>query len=101
MPAAPLTPSEISGRLEKLAGWTYEDDRLARTYRLPSHVAAAALTMHVASIQQELNHHSDMTLGYSTVSLTVHSHDAGGKVTDKDFALAARVEAVAPAHGAE
>ncbi|MFI6863610.1 4a-hydroxytetrahydrobiopterin dehydratase [Streptomyces sp. NPDC050421] len=101
MPAAPLPKDEIESRLRELPGWTLEGDRISRTYRLPSHFAAAALTLHVARIQDELNHHSDLTLGYNTVALSVNSHDAGGKVTEKDLALAARVEAVAPGHGAE
>lgn len=101
MPAAPLSEDEIENRLRELPGWTLEGDRITRTYRLPSHFAAAALTLHIARIQDELNHHSDLTLGYDTVALSVNSHDAGGKVTEKDLALAARVEAVAPGHGAE
>jgi len=101
MPAAPLPQDEIEDRLRELPGWTLEGDRIARTYRLSSHFAATALTVHVARIQDELNHHSDLTLGYNTVALSVNSHDAGGKVTEKDLALAARVEAVAAGHGAE
>ncbi|MFD3793436.1 4a-hydroxytetrahydrobiopterin dehydratase [Streptomyces californicus] len=102
MPAEPLSPAEIARRLESLPGWALEgDDRITRTFRLPSHVAAATLTVHIAAIQDELNHHSDLTLGYNTVALSVHTHDAGGAVTEKDFALAARVAAAAPAHGAE
>ncbi|MFJ6433572.1 4a-hydroxytetrahydrobiopterin dehydratase [Streptomyces sp. NPDC091416] len=101
MPAAPLPKDEIENRLRDLPGWTLEGDRISRTYRLPSHFAAAALTVHVARIQDELNHHSDLTLGYNTVALSVNSHDAGGKVTEKDLALAAAVEDVAPGHGAE
>ncbi|MEU9198612.1 4a-hydroxytetrahydrobiopterin dehydratase [Streptomyces sp. NPDC048332] len=101
MPAAPLPKDEIENRLRELPGWTLEGDRISRTYRLPSHFAAAALTVHVARIQDELNHHSDLTLGYNTVALSVNSHDAGGKVTEKDLALAAAVEDVAPGHGAE
>lgn len=100
MPAEPLPRNEIDNRLGELPGWTLEGDRITRTYRLPSHFAAAGLTVHVARIQDELNHHSDLTLGYDTVALSVNSHDAGGKVTEKDLALAARVAAVAPAHGA-
>lgn len=100
MPSAPLPQDQIEDRLRDLPGWTLEGDRITRTYRLPSHFAAAALTLHVARIQDELNHHSDLTLGYDTVTLSVNSHDAGGKVTEKDLALAARVEAVAPGHGA-
>ncbi|MFI1933971.1 4a-hydroxytetrahydrobiopterin dehydratase [Streptomyces sp. NPDC020330] len=101
MSAEPLSPSEIDRRLENLPGWALEGDRITRTFRLPSHVAAAALTVHIARIQDELNHHSDLTLGYNTVALSVHTHDAGGAVTEKDFALAARVASAAPAHGAE
>ncbi len=100
MPAAPLPQDEIENRLRELPGWTLEGDRISRTYKLPSHFAAAGLTVHVAQIQDELNHHSDLTLGYNTVALSVNSHDAGGKVTEKDLALATRVEAVAPGHGA-
>ncbi|MEU5285112.1 4a-hydroxytetrahydrobiopterin dehydratase [Streptomyces sp. CA-278952] len=101
MSAEPLSPTEIDRRLESLPGWALEGDRLTRTFRLPSHVAAAALTVHIARIQDELNHHSDLTLGYNTVALSVHTHDAGGAVTEKDLALAARVASAAVAHGAE
>ncbi|MFD9421812.1 MULTISPECIES: 4a-hydroxytetrahydrobiopterin dehydratase [unclassified Streptomyces] len=101
MPAEPLSPSEIETRLRTLPGWAREGGRITRTYRLPSHFAAAALTVHVAQIQEELGHHSDLTLGYNTVALSVNTHDAGGAITENDLALAARVAAAAPAHGAE
>lgn len=101
MSTEPLSPTEIDRRLESLPGWALEGDRITRTFRLPSHFAAAALTVHIARIQDELNHHSDLRLGYNTVDLSVHTHDAGGAVTEKDLALAARVAAAAPAHGAE
>ncbi|MET8879656.1 4a-hydroxytetrahydrobiopterin dehydratase [Streptomyces rubiginosohelvolus] len=101
MSAEPLSPSETEIRLESLPGWTLEGDRITRTFRLPSHFAAAALTVHIAQIQDELNHHSDLTLGYNTVALAVHTHSAGGAITEKDLTLAARVAAAAPAHGAK
>ncbi|MFG3408458.1 4a-hydroxytetrahydrobiopterin dehydratase [Streptomyces sp. NPDC048142] len=101
MSAEPLSPTEIERRLVSLPGWALEGDRITRTFRLPSHFAAAALTVHIARIQDELNHHSDLTLGYNTVALSVHTHDAGGAVTEKDLALATRVASAAPAHGAE
>lgn len=100
MPVEPLSRTEIEARLAELPGWTLAGDRLTRAYRLDSHVAAAAMTVHIARVQDELDHHSDLTLGYHTVSLTVHTHSAGGAVTEKDFALARRVEDIAPGHGA-
>ncbi|MFE2938313.1 4a-hydroxytetrahydrobiopterin dehydratase [Streptomyces sp. NPDC059255] len=99
MAAEPLSQDEIENRLRELPGWTLEGGRITRTYRLASHRAAAALVAHVAAVQDELNHHSDLTLGYNTVVLAVHTHDAGGAVTARDFALAHRVEELAPAHG--
>ncbi|MFJ9819279.1 4a-hydroxytetrahydrobiopterin dehydratase [Streptomyces sp. NPDC101151] len=99
MAVEPLSPKEIEDRLAELPGWSLDGDRLTRTYRLGSHFAATALVVHVARIQDELDHHSDLTLGYNTVSLSVNTHSAGGVVTEKDFALARRVEDIAPGHG--
>ncbi|MFD9482489.1 4a-hydroxytetrahydrobiopterin dehydratase [Streptomyces sp. NPDC059991] len=102
MPVEPLSQKDIEDRLRELPGWSVPEgeERLARTYRLASHFAATAMVIHIAQIQDELNHHSDLTLGYNTVALTVNSHDAGGRVTEKDFELAHRVEAIAAGHGA-
>ncbi|MZD07163.1 4a-hydroxytetrahydrobiopterin dehydratase [Streptomyces sp. SID5785] len=100
MATTPLSPQEIEERLAGLPGWSLDGDRITRTYRLSSHFAATALVVHIAQTQEELNHHSDLTLGYNTVTLAVHSHDAGGAVTEKDFALARRVEELAPGHQA-
>ncbi|MFE3324466.1 4a-hydroxytetrahydrobiopterin dehydratase [Streptomyces sp. NPDC059176] len=100
MPTEPLSQKEIEDRLRELPGWSQEGNRIARTYRLGTHFAATALVVHVARIQDDLNHHSDLTLGYNTVRLTVNSHDVGGAITERDFELAHRVEAVAPNHGA-
>jgi 4a-hydroxytetrahydrobiopterin dehydratase len=100
MPTEPLSQQEIENRLRELPGWALRDTRITRTYRMRTHFAATALVVHISQIQEELNHHSDLTLGYNTVSFAVNTHDAGGAVTAKDFALARRVEAIAPAHGA-
>ncbi|MEU8535917.1 4a-hydroxytetrahydrobiopterin dehydratase [Streptomyces sp. BPPL-273] len=100
MPVEPLSPQEIDERLTELPGWSLEDGRLTRIYRLGSHFAATALVVHVAQLQEELDHHSDLTLGYNTVSLAVHTHSAGGAVTAKDVELARRVEDLAAGHGA-
>ncbi len=100
MPVEPLSQKEVEDRLAELPGWSLDVDRLTRSYRLGSHFAATAMVVHIAQVQEELDHHSDLTLGYNTVSLSVHTHSAGGAVTVKDFELARRVEDLAPGHGA-
>ncbi|MFI6288981.1 4a-hydroxytetrahydrobiopterin dehydratase [Streptomyces sp. NPDC051018] len=101
MATEPLSHQEIEDRLRELSGWSFQDDRITREYRLSSHFAAVALVVHIARVQDELNHHSDLALGYNTVSLSVRTHDAGGVVTEKDIRLATRVERIARAHEAE
>ncbi|MEU8774358.1 4a-hydroxytetrahydrobiopterin dehydratase [Streptomyces sp. NPDC048606] len=100
MSSEPLSQKEIEDRLRELPGWAVEDDRLVRTYRLAGHLAAGALVAHIVVVQDELDHHSDLTLGYNTVRVSVNTHSAGDRVTDTDFTLAERVEALSPAHGA-
>ncbi|MEW2495551.1 4a-hydroxytetrahydrobiopterin dehydratase [Streptomyces nodosus] len=100
MAVEPLSQKEIEDRLAELPGWSLEGDRIVRSYRLGSHFAAAAMVLHIAQVQEELDHHSDLTLGYHSVSLTVNTHSVGGAVTELDFALAHRVEELAPGHGA-
>ncbi|GAA3038005.1 4a-hydroxytetrahydrobiopterin dehydratase [Streptomyces olivoverticillatus] len=100
MAVEPLSQRDVEERLQELPGWSTDGDRITRTYTFDGHFQAAALVIHVAQIQEELGHHSDLTLGYNTVTLTVNTHSVGGKVTGLDVELARRVEAVAPGHGA-
>ncbi|WP_406334446.1 4a-hydroxytetrahydrobiopterin dehydratase [Streptomyces sp. NBC_00203] len=100
MAVEPLSQKEIEDRLAELPGWSVDGDRLARSYRLGSHFAAAAMVVHIAQVQEKLDHHSDLTLGYNTVSLTVNTHSVGGAITELDFNLARKVEELAPGHGA-
>ncbi|MEU6367403.1 4a-hydroxytetrahydrobiopterin dehydratase [Streptomyces sp. NPDC046931] len=100
MPVEPLSQKEIEDRLAELPGWSLEGDRIARSYRLGSHFAATAMVVHIAQVQEELDHHSDLTLGYNTVSVTVNTHSVGGAVTELDLELAHRIEDLAPGHGA-
>jgi 4a-hydroxytetrahydrobiopterin dehydratase len=99
--AETLGAEEIDRRLGGLDGWELSEDRrtLRRTYRL-EHLPAAIFALHIAGIQAELNHHSDLTLGYDTLTVAITTHAAGGRLTDKDFDLADRVAAIAPGHGA-
>ncbi|MEU1311527.1 4a-hydroxytetrahydrobiopterin dehydratase [Streptomyces cinnamoneus] len=100
MAVEPLSQKDVEERLQELPGWTADGDRITRTYSFDGHFQAAAMVIHIAQIQEELNHHSDLTLGYNTVALTVNTHSVGGKVTGLDVELARRVEAAAPGHGA-
>ena len=46
----------------------------------------------VAQAAESLDHHPDITIEYTKVTLRVTTHDAGG-LTENDFTLAARIGA--------
>lgn len=95
-----LSEEQIQEALAGLEGWSFDGRSITRTYSLPGHVPAAAMTVHVAAVQEELDHHSEMTLGYDKLSVSVTTHSAGSRVTRKDIELARRIEDIAPGHGA-
>jgi 4a-hydroxytetrahydrobiopterin dehydratase len=51
-----------------------------------------AFANRVAALAEEANHHPDILIEYDTVTLTLSSHDVGG-LTERDFRLAARIQA--------
>jgi 4a-hydroxytetrahydrobiopterin dehydratase len=100
MAPEPLTDQQIDEVLARLPAWTRDGERISRVYSFPGHLPAAAMVVHVAAVQEELGHHSDLELGYNRVAVSVTTHSEGGRLTDKDVALARRIEELAPAHGA-
>lgn len=96
-----LTREQTEEELAGLPGWSTDGDSITRTYSFAKHLPAAAMVMHVAAIQEELNHHAELSLGYDKLAVTVNTHSVGGKVTRKDIELARRIEDVAPGHGAD
>jgi 4a-hydroxytetrahydrobiopterin dehydratase len=73
-------------------GWQREGDWLRRVYKFPTFPAAIAFVNRVAEAAEALDHHPDITIEYTKVTLRVSTHDAGG-LTANDFELATRVDA--------
>jgi len=73
------------------AGWTQTDNALTRTIQRTDFVEAIALVLEIAKLAEAANHHPDIDIRYRTVHLSLSTHDAGNKVTAKDFALAQKI----------
>ena len=86
----PLSESEIAGRLARLPGWERQGQAIRRTFSFADFGAAMAFVNRVADLAEAMDHHPDMDIRYSRVTLTLSTHDAGG-LTERDFDLAARV----------
>jgi 4a-hydroxytetrahydrobiopterin dehydratase len=85
---------EIQGALSELPGWKREGKAIAKTYDLRAFQAAMAFAGTVGELAERADHHPDILIQYSKVTLTLWSHDKGG-ITDRDLRLARQIEAAA------
>ena len=85
----------MEAQLTALPGWRHEDGRLVRTVELADFRAALDLVAAVGEEAEELNHHPDVDLRYTTVRFALWTHVAGG-VTQYDVELAHRISALLP-----
>jgi len=72
-------------------GWTQANNALTRTITRADFVEALALVIEIGKLAEAANHHPDIDIRYRTVNLSLSSHDAGNTVTEKDFALAQKI----------
>lgn len=89
-----LSDDEIAEVVEdRLSDWSYEDDSLVRSIEAPSFPAGVDWVDAVAVVAEELNHHPDIDIRYTTITFRLSTHSAGG-VTENDVALAERINAL-------
>jgi 4a-hydroxytetrahydrobiopterin dehydratase len=88
---ARLGESDIEERLRQLPGWERQGDEIRRTYSFPDFKGSMAFVNRVAELAEAADHHPDILVTYSKVTLTLTSHDAGG-LTERDFRLAAKID---------
>ena len=92
-----LTESERDAALAGLPGWTYDQARngIAKSFRFADFGAAFAFMTRVALEAEKADHHPDWSNVWNKVDILLSTHSAGG-VTEKDIALAKRIEAALP-----
>lgn len=88
-----LSEEQIRDGLGRLDGWEWDPEGVLvhRTVRLPDFLAAVALVNEVAQAAEQADHHPDIDIRYNKVRFALSTHSEGA-VTDKDMALAARVD---------
>ncbi|MGO8970870.1 MAG: 4a-hydroxytetrahydrobiopterin dehydratase [Myxococcaceae bacterium] len=86
-----LTDAEVQAFLAKWPGWALEAGGLKKTYAFADFRAAMAFVNRVADAAEAADHHPDIDIRYSKVTLRLVTHDAQG-LTARDTALAAQVE---------
>jgi 4a-hydroxytetrahydrobiopterin dehydratase len=87
-------PDEIAARLAaELPEWTYEDGHIRRLYRTADWPETLMVINAAGYLAETAWHHPELRASYNWVEFALMTHSAGG-VTDKDFELAAKIEAL-------
>lgn len=86
--------SDIEIALKDLQGWSFQNDSLVKTFSFKDFRAAFAFMTRVAFLAEEHQHHPRFDNVYNSVTLSLNTHDAGNKVTEKDLALARSIQAL-------
>ena len=89
-----LNEDEIENRLkEELPHWVYENGWIRRKIKTSGWKATLMVVNTVGHLAEKAWHHPDLTVSYAFVIVKLVTHDAKG-VTEKDFALAKKIEEV-------
>ncbi len=86
-----LEDDDLTSALKKCPEWEYEKKSITRTVEFEEFMDAIDFVNDLAEIAEEAQHHPDISIRHTKVSLRLTTHDMGG-VTELDIELAARID---------
>ncbi len=89
-----LSDTEIQSKLTQLSNWSLTNGKLTKQFQFESFVEAFGWMSSAALVAETMGHHPEWSNVYSTVSVSLITHDANG-ITDLDFTLAQRMDGLA------
>jgi 4a-hydroxytetrahydrobiopterin dehydratase len=96
MAAPVLSDIEIQRALGQLPGWSRRANVISKTFTLPTFPAGIAFVRRIADAAEAAQHHPDIDIRYTKVTIALSTHDSGG-LTAKDIEMAGAIEALAAA----
>jgi len=89
---AKLTEGEIETGLRALTGWARRGDEIRKSYTFKAFAEGIRFVDRVAVLADAADHHPDIDIRWTTVTMALSTHSAGG-LTRRDFDLAAKIDA--------
>jgi 4a-hydroxytetrahydrobiopterin dehydratase len=74
-----------------LPEWSRKGSVITRTYEFRDFGTAMVFVTAVAKLADRANHHPDIDIRYTKVTMSLSTHDAGG-ITQSDLTLAQRLD---------
>jgi 4a-hydroxytetrahydrobiopterin dehydratase len=89
-----LSDAEVQTWLKAHPAWALEGGMIRRTFAFADFRTSIAFVNRLADAAEAANHHPDIDIRYSKVTLALVTHDAGG-LTFRDTRLAEEADALA------
>jgi 4a-hydroxytetrahydrobiopterin dehydratase len=90
----PLPDDAIERELTTIPAWTRDEHEIVRSFDRGDFNGALAFINAIGAAANAADHHPDLALSWGDVMVRLSSHDAGG-LTERDFALARTIDALA------
>jgi 4a-hydroxytetrahydrobiopterin dehydratase len=87
-----ISPEKIAEELTSLPGWNYQDNKIAKQFEFADFMDSLHFVNRLAPYCESMDHHPDVHIFYNKVLFELQRFDVGGKVTDKDIAVAREIE---------
>jgi 4a-hydroxytetrahydrobiopterin dehydratase len=89
-----LNKDEVNARLNKVTSWKFIDNKISKEFELKDFKSALNFVNQVGAEAESMDHHPDILMhSWNKVKISVNTHSEGG-VTEKDFKLAEKIEAI-------
>lgn len=96
----PLKGKEVADLLGQIDGWeAVGEHHVTRTYAFRDFMSALGFVNKIGNIAEHQGHHPDIFLTWGKVRVEIWTHKIDG-LTESDFILAAKCDAVYPAGAA-
>jgi len=87
-----LTAQEIKNKLPEFPGWSYHDNKISKEFVFKSFDQAVNFVVRLAPFCNKIDHHPDIHIYYKKIVFDLQRFSVGGKVTPRDFTVAAEIE---------
>lgn len=91
---ARLSDQEIDEALTRCDGWRRDGDAIVKEFDRGDFAGSVDFVNAIAHGAEEMNHHPDVAISWSKVTVSITTHTEGG-LTNSDFELARKVEGAA------
>lgn len=86
-------PEIIQESIKKIPEWELNEDSISRSFEFDEYQLAIDFVNAIAEIAEEAQHHPDISINYTSVTLVLTTHSKGG-LTESDFEVAIRIDSL-------